>query len=1105
MCKAETMLDQKDDIWKIVFDSIDDAAVVINPDFEVELMNRKGQELFGNFPGKKTNKCYEIICKNQEPPANCPSLCILNKTYEPSNHIVQFQDKYFKIKSTPIKDDHGNIIKFVDILHDITTELETQKKLTGQNEEIAALNEEYLTINEELTERNNEYAGLNRKYQSTIIELENKNKTLVNAQKQIEETQKSLKNLESIIQRTPAVAFRWKNQEGWPVEFVSSNVFNVMGYSEIDFTTGRVSYENIIHPNDLSRVKLEVQNSSADQSTSVFTHEPYRIKTKKEKYIWVDDRTYIRRDKDKIIGFDGIIAECTERVMKSIQLKQNEEKFRLIAESSAETIWQLDLSGRITYASPALQNIFGYTSQEAIKLNFSQFFPKNELVKASRVFAAAVKGKKHQVEEFAAIAKDGATVNIEVSVTPIIQKDLIVGVQGITRDITKIKMYREQILEREKRYKSLFNNSLDAILISDDKARFTEANPAALQMLGYSLEELKKCNIFDITSVTDKKAALTLWKNFIKEGTQKGEYVIIDKEGNELLTDYRAVSNVLPGMHVSFLRDITERKKAESQLQFHSMLINNINDFVTATDPDGHITYVNEKVCSVFNKSRDEIIGQHVNMYGDESGYGGNSQSDIVVNTFEKGTWQGEITNVKPNGEKIYLYFRTQLLKDEKGNPMGMIGISTDISERKEYEHQLKEKTEELESQNEEYLSLNEEMHESMEQIQSINEELEKAKKKAEESDRLKSAFLANMSHEIRTPLNGILGFTTLLTSDRNNDFSKKQKYGSIIKKSSESLLQIIDDILDISRIESGELKISERPFDVIPMLHELNAVFARKIMAGVNLYLMNSVNKDKIILHSDESRLRQVFYNLLDNAIKFTEKGAIRFGIRNVLPGKIEFFVQDTGIGIPKSKQKTIFQRFRQGENAYNRMYGGNGLGLAITKNLVELMGGRIKVESAVKKGSEFTFFMPYITAESTAFETKITSGKKEAVTHGHSSKILLVEDDPTTCVYMEEVFDGSNCSIKIACTGKEALDLMKNNRFDVIFMDIGLPDISGIELVKEIRKFNNEVYIVALTAYAMADDKENALQAGCNDYVAKPVKTDIIFQKIEEATSKE
>ena len=283
-----------------------------------------------------------------------------------------------------------------------------------------------------------------------------------------------------------------------------------------------------------------------------------------------------------------------------MQLKQSEEKFRLIAESSAETIWQLDLTGRITCASPALQNIFGYTPKEAVKLNFSSFFPKAELKKASRVFAATVKGKKHQVEEFEAIRKDGSQVFIEVSVTPIIQKNMIIGVQGITRDITKIKMYRDQLLEREKRYKSLFNNSLDAILITNDEACFVEANPAALQMLGYSLEELKKRKVFDITPATDKKTALNLWTNFINEGTQKGEYVIIDKEGNKLLTDYRAVSNVIHGMHVSFLRDITEKKKAESQLQFHSMLINNINDFVTATDLDGIITYVNEKVCNVF-------------------------------------------------------------------------------------------------------------------------------------------------------------------------------------------------------------------------------------------------------------------------------------------------------------------------------------------------------------------------------------------------------------------------------------------------------------------------------------------------------------------------
>jgi Signal transduction histidine kinase len=240
--------------------------------------------------------------------------------------------------------------------------------------------------------------------------------------------------------------------------------------------------------------------------------------------------------------------------------------------------------------------------------------------------------------------------------------------------------------------------------------------------------------------------------------------------------------------------------------------------------------------------------------------------------------------------------------------------------------------------------------------------DLKMSKEKAEESDRLKSAFLANMSHEIRTPLNAILGFSNMLTEEWDLPHEVKEEYTSIINRNADNLLHIIDDILDISKLETGQVKILKKSFDLSKTLNELYTQYQSKISESgkENIVLKLRVPNHQILLSTDKVRLNQILSNLLNNSIKFTHQGEIEFGVMEVSRQRISFFVSDTGIGIEKDIQETIFERFRQANDSTTRVYGGTGLGLSIVKNLVELMGGQIQVESEVSKGTMFKFWLP-------------------------------------------------------------------------------------------------------------------------------------------------
>ena len=521
-------------------------------------------------------------------------------------------------------------------------------------------------------------------------------------------------------------------------------------------------------------------------------------------------------------------------------------------------------------------------------------------------------------------------------------------------------------------------------------------------------------------------------------------------------------------------------------LELQALALAQIQDHVTVTDLDGKITYVNRAELDGQKHREEDIVGKTTESYGDDPRADA-QQKEILEQTLSRGTWQGEVINHRRDGSEIFLNLRTSLLRDDDNQPVALVGIATDITEQKLAGIELEKYRNGLELL-----------------IAERTRELEQAKQLAESANLAKSSFLANMSHEIRTPLNAITGMAHMIR--RSGLSAKQSEQMDKLENAGEHLLDIINAILDISKIEAGMFVLEETALSIEEIVSRVREMIAERA-ADKQLQLISKLGTMPENLLGDRTRIQQALLNYATNAIKFTESGSVTFAANIVeedsLSAMIRFEVSDTGIGIVDDAFPRLFNAFEQADNSITRKYGGTGLGLAITRRLAELMGGKAGVSSVLGKGSTFWLTVRLRKGEATQpapLTLSISETEKLLKTLIKGSRILLAEDEPINREIGLAMFEEIGVVVDTAEDGLAAVKLASENHYALILMDMQMPGLDGLEATRLIRQLSayRQVPIIAMTANAFAEDKARCLEAGMNDFISKPVHPEILFKTL-------
>ncbi|MBZ0156489.1 MAG: response regulator [Alphaproteobacteria bacterium] len=679
------------------------------------------------------------------------------------------------------------------------------------------------------------------------------------------------------------------------------------------------------------------------------------------------------------------------------------------------------------------------------------------------------------------------------------------ALQQQERDYTRMleDSVKRALQESEERYSSLFrNNHAPMLFIDPEQGNIIDANPAASSFYGYSIDELTSMRLTRISTLTEDEISREMRRAVIENRPHFPSHSRHRVAGGEI-RDVEVASGPIRIKGRQYLyaiiHDITDRKRAELALkrshEFSKTVLNSMSDAISIIDVNSfRIVGVNNVFLEEVGKEEHSVLLRKCYEITHRRTEPCSAPELLcpLSETVRTGRHAvSEHVHYGKDGKKFHVEVSTSPIRDSEGKVIQVVHVARNITERKAYE-----------------------------------EALRSAKEEAEGANRAKTEFLANVSHEIRTPLNGIIGLTELAL---DTELTREQReFLEMVKQSSHSLLDVINSILDLSKIEAGKMCLERTEFELPSIVQSVISslgVHAKQKGIDVRTVILPSV---PLLLQGDPKRLRQILINLVWNAVKFTREGEIRIGVdvekgnSPPSPARLLFSIRDSGIGIPGDKLESIFDSFTQGDSSITRKYGGAGLGLAISRQLVHLMKGKIWVESRMGEGSTF-FFTAEFDRVNTGNGTGVSPGMAEpfekdreegplpgASREGEkvSARVLLAEDNAVNQKLVASLLERRGYSVTIAGTGREVIEILEKQHFDLILMDIQMPEMDGIEAARLIRSavspvINPRIPIIAMTAHATSGYRDQCLEAGMDAYIAKPINIKEVYRIIERFLS--
>ncbi len=765
-------------------------------------------------------------------------------------------------------------------------------------------------------------------------------------------------------------------------------------------------------------------------------------------------------------------------------LAESEERYRALFENAPIGIYRTAPDGRVLMANPALLWMLGYSSLEEFAIQkaerlgplFSDPQFRAELERTGEILGhesswRTVDGRSITVRESARVARDAGGA--------------VLYYEGTVDDVTEQRRAEAALAEASAKLVAMLRHSPLAIISTDMRGLVTSWNESAAHMLGWTEQELLGRPL----PFAQPGAELKAWLEACGSGTatQGDSWIMEGKGGKEveaaMWTGAMLDPSGEPAGIVCMLADETERRRSETRVreseQRYRDLFENASDIVYSIDLNANFMSVNKAGELATGYTRAELLGMNIAdvlapneapraLQAIREKLAGGSNSSVELECRRK------------DGSPLHLEITARLLF-RNGVPFGLQGIARDITERKAWQRRLEEYAGELRVK---------------------NAELSQALATAREATEAKSRFLANMSHEIRTPMNGVVGMTELLLA--TNLSPEQREYADTVKTSAESLVVILNDILDLSKIEAGKLALYQAPFEPRDMIARIVALLRPGAeQKGLELS-MEFDERIPAAVRGDEARLRQVVANLVTNAVKFTPQGSVRVSLaleaEQEQSVRLRCSVKDTGIGIPEEQAARLFESFTQGDGSTTRRYGGTGLGLAISKQLIEIMGGQIAFQSEAGRGSEFWFT---ITLERYTPAPAERSGEPAAASepvpaahmngNGPAPRILLADDNEINRRIALRMLAREGYEAEAVPDGKRAVEEALTGRYNLILMDVHMPEMDGFEATQAIRNAEGKrkrTPVIAMTACAMAGDREKCLEAGMDDHIPKPVR---------------